>query len=231
MNNLKWYDHIFINIVPPIGAFLIKALMSTCRVVYSSGLERAQDALSRSGSRAIYVTWHQRMSYNFHLFGPKHITMIISLSRDGEYADRTAKFLGFRSVRGSSTRGGIGALKGLIERINQGVSGGVLADGPQGPPRVAKMGAILVARETGAPLIPVLWGADRCWVLNSWDRYMIPKPFARISLYWGEPIWVPKDSRKDELERYRLLLEERLNHGADWCDELFGIKRPWKKDG
>ncbi len=229
MKNLKWYDHIFINIVPPIGALLIKSLMSSCKVIYETGLERIQKALHTSKGKAVYVTWHQRMSYNFHLFGPKHLTMIISLSRDGEYAVKTAQLLGFRAVRGSSSRGGIRALKGMIEKINSGASGGVLADGPQGPPRIAKMGAILIARETGVPIIPVTWGADRCWVLNSWDRYMIPKPFAHISLFYGEPMWIPKQANKQKLEKYRLILEKSLNYGTEWCDKRFGVKRPWCK--
>jgi len=204
--------------------------MSSCSVVKKKGLENQKVALSRADGRAIYVTWHQRMSFNFHIFGPMHVTMIISQSRDGEYAARTARLLGFKNVRGSSTRGGVRALKSMIERIKDGDSAGVLADGPSGPPRIAKMGAILLARETGVPIIPVLWGADRCWIFNSWDRYMLPKPFARIALLFAEPIWVPESSNKDELEKYRKILEQRLNQGVIWCDKQFGKQRPWRKE-
>jgi lysophospholipid acyltransferase (LPLAT)-like uncharacterized protein len=121
------------------------------------------------------------------------------------------------------------ALKELKERMKEGVNGGMVLDGPLGPPRVAKVGTVMLARMTGAPIIPIVWGADRCWELNSWDRFIIPKPFARISYYYGEPIWVPPSTRSEEMEKYRHILENRLNDMTRWCDEQFGKERPWQK--
>jgi lysophospholipid acyltransferase (LPLAT)-like uncharacterized protein len=83
---------------------------------------------------------------------------------------------------------------------------------------------------TGSPIIPISWGADRCWVFNSWDRFIIPKPFARISYCYGEPIVVPRKARTPEMEEYRKLLDERLNDITRKCDEVFGEQRPSKKD-
>ncbi len=120
-------------------------------------------------------------------------------------------------------------MRELTRRIRDGELGGMLADGPQGPARVAKLGTVLIARDGNAPIIPVLWGADRCWTFNSWDRYLLPKPFARIVLYAAEPLWIPQTARGEELERYRLLLEERMNDGTRWCDMHFGPERPWRK--
>ncbi len=226
---LRWYDTILIKVFPPLVALLVKLLMLSCRVIKMEGKERERDAFARSGGGAIYVTWHQRMPYHFHYFGSRHVTVMISQSRDGEYVTRMAKWLGFRNVRGSSTRGGRTALKELIQRIKDGEIGGMLADGPVGPARTAKTGSVVLARDTQVPLIPVLWSADRCWVLNSWDRYMIPKPFARIAFYYAEPIWVPSASKKEELESFREVLENRLNEGTSWCDAHFGPERPWRK--
>ena len=87
----------------------------------------------------------------------------------------------------------------------------------------------VLARDAGVPLIPSLWGADRCWILNSWDRYLIPKPFAGIALYWGYPIWVPPEADGEDLEAYRRLFEDSLNRGTRWCDEQFGPERPWRR--
>jgi lysophospholipid acyltransferase (LPLAT)-like uncharacterized protein len=154
---------------------------------------------------------------------------MISQSRDGEYATRIAKWLGFKNVRGSSTRGGGQALKELKQEVRAGEIGGMLADGPVGPARVAKMGSVVLARDTDSPLIPILWSADRCWLPNSWDRYMIPKPFARIVFYYAEPIWVPRSTKSEDLETFRKLLEDRLNEGTRWCDTQFGEERPWRK--
>jgi lysophospholipid acyltransferase (LPLAT)-like uncharacterized protein len=228
-NRFRWYDAIFLRIIPPISALLIKLLMITCRVVKVEGVDRDKKALAQSRGKALYATWHQRMSYHSHYFGSRHLTIMISRSRDGEYAARIAMWLGYKNVRGSSTRGGLGAFKELVQRMKNGEIGGMLADGPQGPARVAKMGSILLARNAEVPLIPVAWGADRCWMFNSWDRYMVPKPFARIAVFYGEAIEVPSDAKGEALEKYRRILEERLNDCARWCDEQFGAERPWRK--
>jgi hypothetical protein len=94
---------------------------------------------------------------------------------------------------------------------------------------VAKIGSVIMARDAGVPLVPVLWGADRCWVFNSWDRYLVPKPFARVVVLYEEPIWVPQHTKGEALEPFRRLFEERLNRGTRWCDRKFGVERPWKK--
>jgi lysophospholipid acyltransferase (LPLAT)-like uncharacterized protein len=226
--SLYWYDPMLLRVVPPIVALIGKTLMRSCRVVRVEGQQREADVLSRWGG-AIYTTWHQRMSYLSHYLGSRKVTAMISQSRDGEYAARTARLLGFKSVRGSTTRGGTEALRAIISRIRQGENGGMLADGPLGPARVAKIGSIIMARSARVPLLPLTWGADRCWVFNSWDQYLVPKPFARVVVYIAEPIRVPRTAKGDELEGYRRLLEERLNEGTRWCDEQFGAERPWWK--
>jgi lysophospholipid acyltransferase (LPLAT)-like uncharacterized protein len=227
--SLRWFDPIFLWIIPQLAALLIKIHMLSCRVVKVEGLERHWEALEHSDGKVIYITWHQRMSYHFHHMGPLHLTMMISNSRDGEYAARVAQWLGFRNVRGSSTRGGTAALKKMTRKVTEGEPAGVLTDGPLGPARVVKSGALFMARNTEAPLIPVLWGADRCWTLNTWDRYLIPKPFARISICYAEPIWIPPSAKGEELEDYRRQVEDIMNRATRWCDEYFGQERPWRK--
>jgi len=227
---LRWYDPLVMAVVCPLAALLIKLLMCSCRVARIEGTENERSALAASEGRVVYATWHQRMSYHFHFAGPRHPIMMISRSRDGEYAARLASWLGFKEVRGSSRRGGSSALRELIHRIRKGESAGMLADGPTGPPRIAKIGTVIIARDTFSPILPVLWGADRCWVLNSWDRYLIPKPFARVVIYFCRPISVPGSAKKRDLEEYRRRLEEALNYGARWCDAYFGVERPWRKE-
>jgi lysophospholipid acyltransferase (LPLAT)-like uncharacterized protein len=224
-----WYDVILLRVIPPLAALLIKLLVLSCRVVRVEGEEQKRESVGRSGGGAVYVSWHQRMSYQLPHFGSRHVTTMISQSRDGEYAARIAEWLGLKSVRGSSTQGGFGALKELVQRIRNGEVGGMLADGPVGPARVAKIGSLIIARDAEVPLIGVHWGADRCWVLNSWDRNLIPKPFARVAILYSEPIWVQRKARGEELEAYRKLFEQRMNQGARWCDEQFGPERPWRK--
>jgi len=229
IKRFRWVDAFLMATLPPFAGMLIKGLLRSCRVVKVEGTERHDEAISRSGGGAVYVTWHQRMSYFFYFGGSHHVATMVSRSRDGEYAARLATCLGFRAVRGSSSRGGTTAVRELTRRIGEGELGGMLADGPQGPARVAKMGSVMIARNAGVPIIPVLWGADRCWMFNSWDRYLVPKPFARIVLLAEEPIWIPPTVKGEDLEPYRRLLEERLNQGTRWCDEQLGSERPWRK--
>jgi len=230
-----WWERLLLAIVPPLIASIIKLLCLSCRVVGVEGEERDRETVGGHGGRAVYCTWHQRMFYHFHYFGSLHVTMMISRSRDGEWAARTAHYLGFKNVRGSSRKkgvdkGGSDAWRELVGRVREGESAGMLVDGPTGPARVVKRGAVLIARETGAPMIPEMWGCDRAWVLNTWDRYMIPKPFARIYVIHGEPIYVPSGVGEEDVEKYRVLLEERMHEGSRRCDERFAIERPLRRE-
>jgi lysophospholipid acyltransferase (LPLAT)-like uncharacterized protein len=229
MSRSPMLDALLLNAAPPLTALFTRILMGTCRVVEVKGEENDLEALSRSGGAAVYVSWHQRIGYFVQYFRSRKISILISGSRDGEFGAKTAALLGFESVRGSSSHGGSRALRETIRRIRAGGRIGFLADGPQGPPRVAKLGPVLVARDGQAPVIPVIWGADRAWVFNSWDRFIMPKPFARIAVCFGSPIWIPRRTAMAEMETYRELLEKSLNEGASWCDTRFGAERPWRK--
>ena len=225
----KWYDPIlFITLIPLIGIFT-KLLLFSCRLKTIKGKEGEEKAMLESGGKAVYATWHQRLIFHARHFGKTGLTVMVSQSRDGEYATRLAHRFGFNAVRGSSTRGGADALKNLTRKVREGVIGGMVVDGPLGPAREVKNGVIIIARDSGAPAIPVTWGADRCWILNSWDRLMIPKPFARIVFHYGEPVRVPESANGEEIERYRRTLEDILNQGCKWCDEQLGNERPWRK--
>jgi len=226
MNNkkiLRWYDPLLLRILPPAGAFLVKFLLNTCSIVYTKGKDYPEPAL--------YVTWHQRMSFFARYLAEKHPIIMISQSRDGEYGRKFADYLGFGYVRGSSSKGGIRALRDMINYLKEGRSAGILADGPLGPPRIAKIGPIIIARESRVPIIPIIWGCNRFWTLNSWDRYLIPRPFSKVVIRYGSPIFVPKEAKStEELEFYRKRLQNTLDICANWCDEFFGVTVPWKKE-
>jgi len=226
----KWYDLILFGILIPLFSVLVRLLFLSCRVVRLDGAENEKKAIDMSGDKVIYASWHQRLFYHVHRLRRRRVTVMISQSRDGEYIARLVNWLGLKDVRGSSTRGGVDALKDLVRRMREGANGGMIPDGPTGPPREAKIGTIILGRMTGAPIIPISWGADRCWVFNSWDRFMIPKPFARISYCYGEPIVVPPSTKVPDMEEYRKVLDERLNDITRKCDEVFGEQRPSKKD-
>lgn len=226
----KWYDPFILYILFPIFTFFMKLLLFSYRLIRIEGAEIEKEALKKSGGKAVYCSWHQRLVFHPWYLLKRGVTVMVSQSRDGEYAARLINSLGLGDVRGSSTRGGFGALKELTQKIKDGVTnGGMVVDGPLGPPRIAKMGAVILARDSRVPLMPIMWGTDRCWVLNSWDRFIIPKPFARIVYCHTEPIWVPPSANEEELEECRRLLEERLNQAAKYCDEQLGEEKPWRR--
>ncbi len=205
------------------GALVIRLLHRSCRVtvVGPRGAAAADPVALRPGDVPIYVAWHQRMFAYFEYLGRRHVAVMISRSRDGELVSRAAAHLGFRSIRGSSTRGGAKAQRELVRVLRNRRPVGFLADGPKGPARRAKPGSVAAAATTGDPIVPLSWNADRKWVLNSWDRYFIPKPFSRLVLYVGTPVRVSRGAGKAEREGARRRLEEALDRLCEEADAHF----------
>ncbi len=210
-------------VAPAAVAFLLRLWNGSCRVVHREHEARELEAVKKHGG-CIYPTWHQRMWWFFHDFGARHVTMMISKSKDGEYANALALKLGFYSVRGSATKDGRTAMHELIELLNrhEGHKAGMMSDGPKGPPRRLKMGSIKLARDTGLPIIPMMCGAKRRIVFKSWDRYFLPMPFTQIVVLHGEPVLVPADATDAEMERIRQRVTDAMNEMADRCDTWWG---------
>jgi lysophospholipid acyltransferase (LPLAT)-like uncharacterized protein len=115
------------------------------------------------------------------------ITVLISEHRDGELITQVAERLGLRAVRGSTTRGASRALLAMTRLLGEGAELAITPDGPRGPARTFAPGALIVAHRSGVPIIPIGVAASRAWRLKSWDTFLIPKPFAAISIVYGEP--------------------------------------------
>ena len=210
--------------------FLLLSIFITCRVK-EFGRETAEDFLKKNpGKGLIVATWHRGVMFLvYHYRDQKRVTMASS-SKDGELAAQAAERHGWIVVRGSSSYRGFEALKELVRLFEQGYSGGMVVDAPRGPAHVSKIGIITAARLTGLPIMPIMWSADRCWRLPSWDRTIIPKPFSRIALVYNETfIRVPKQASREELEVYRQQLDKELNrlmHQTDHCFSPAGITDP-----
>lgn len=136
---------------------------------------------------------------------------MVSASDDAEFVARILERRGVVTVRGSRNRSGMRALKGLIDLMRQGLNAVIVADGSQGPRRVMQAGALFLAGKTGAPILPMAVAADRYWTFHSWDRTMLPKPFARLIVAYGEPFNVSAECDSELLETFRREAEERLN--------------------
>jgi len=160
----------------------------------------------------IYSFWHAKLLAPLYSHRDKGIGVMISHSRDGEIIARIAEALGFEPVRGSTSRGGKGALKRMVELARAGRHLAFTPDGPRGPRHQYQMGAIYLARLTGLPLVNVGIAYTRHWTLPSWDRFEIPKPGATTLYRVDEPVYVTREFSKEEFETLRLQLEERLKN-------------------
>jgi len=172
----------------------------------------------------IYAFWHERIFLSTYFFRNRNIIVITSQSFDGEYIARFIQRLGYGAVRGSSTRGGVGALAQMIRLMKQNLSMGFTLDGPKGPRHVAKTGAIMLAKKTGNPVMPFVIEAEEYWTLQSWDKLQIPKPFSRAKIFIGELVYVAPDADPEEIENERRELQKNLDelveNGKQWRTSL-----------
>jgi lysophospholipid acyltransferase (LPLAT)-like uncharacterized protein len=190
------------------GGAVLRTLFATCRVTATG--EEGYRRVWREGRPVVFVLWHGRLlSGTYHQRG-KGLVALISEHRDGEYIARVVERWGYGTVRGSSTRGGTRALRGLVHQLRAGRSVVVTPDGPRGPREQLKPGALLIAQMAGAPVIPVATGADRAWWIEGWDRFQIPKPFSRVRIVYGEPIEVPRRTTSAEIDALGARVEEAL---------------------
>ncbi|GAB4353097.1 MAG: hypothetical protein Kow0099_37340 [Candidatus Abyssubacteria bacterium] len=206
----NWKFRLLLLAGPWLFYFLAHLIYRTCRITLIG--KEHEDQFLRRGKPSLFVSWHQGLLYYVYHFRNRNGIIMVSQSKDGEIIDRILKLFGFQSARGSSTRGGKQALDVMIDTINRtGCSGGLVADAPRGPFGVAKIGIIKLAKETGLPLIPVMWWAKRKIMFNSWDKTLLPLPFTRIVFFYEPPIYVPPHATNDEMERIRAELTDQLN--------------------
>lgn len=175
----------------------------------------------QSGDPVIIVTWHGRMLIPIYIHRRQNIVAMVSQHGDGELIAQTIQRLGYQTVRGSSTRGGSKAFREMLRLLRHGQYGAILPDGPRGPRQEFKMGAVVLAQMANAYLLPLTFAAEKPIFLKSWDRFTLWKPFSRIVAMYGKPIKVPRHLRKNDLENFRLYLENEMNVLQSRADAVF----------
>ena len=173
------------------------------------------------------ASWHRNAIFLFYFFRNLGDRLImISRSLDGEITAGVAKRFGYTPVRGSSSRGGGEALRQMIDVMNSGQKKylcGTAVDGPRGPARKLKKGMVAVARQTGALFVPMACSGNRLITFpKAWDRTIIPKPFSRMTVAFGEPVAIPAEIHPSDLERLCRKLEDDLNRLTDRVDRKCG---------
>jgi lysophospholipid acyltransferase (LPLAT)-like uncharacterized protein len=170
------------------------------------------EAASGEGQIPIYTFWHNRVFLATYFWRRRRIVVMTSQSFDGEYIARFIQRFGYGAARGSSTRGGVGAIVEMVRLMRAGSPTAFTIDGPKGPRYVAKMGAVLLAKKTGHPILPFTITPKSFWTISkSWDHSQIPKPFTRARVRIAAPIFVPPDADEIVLEAKREELQRALD--------------------
>lgn len=209
-------------VTPPLVAAVVRALTATVRLRVEGA-----DALAplwQADRPLIYVVWHGRIlmipwvsARLRRTRSARPVAILASQSRDGEIVTRYARRFGLRAVRGSSSRGSVAGLRQLAAAVREGEDVAIVPDGPRGPQRHLQPGVVTLAALTGAPVVPVAFAARPARRLRTWDEFLIPLPFARCAVVFGEPVRVGRDADR---EVTRKELERALDEVTTTADRL-----------
>ena len=207
----------------------LRVWTDTCR--WDVGDTVLRDDLLQGRRLVIFLMWHNRMPAFFPWLESLsrrdpafRVSSLISGSKDGEFLARAIRETGGSQIRGSSSRGAAAALLVATQVARLGNNIATVGDGPLGPRYLLKPGAVMIAKATGMPVIPVTWACSRVFQLHrTWDQLMIPLPFSRITFRFGRPRYVPADADADAIAAARQSLESELNALTAWADANTGV--------
>ena len=203
------------------GRLLLPLMVRTWRV----DADFPEDWLVRAqqGERILLAFWHNRQLGMLRVAAMlQPVSVLVSQHGDGEIIAQIMARFGVGAVRGSSTRGGTRALRRMIDATRQ-TNVAITPDGPLGPRYEAKDGVTSLAALSGLPVFWVSWSTDRAWIFKSWDRFMLPKPFARLRFAAAGPMWLDKSMAREALEALRLELQDRMRLQTATLDEDTGL--------
>ncbi len=166
----------------------------------------------------IGMSWHARMLMLPFIYPGKRLHILISTHRDGEIIANVMKRFGYELVRGSSSKGGVAALRELVNLLKHGSDIGITPDGPKGPPEIVKGGVAQIARLSGKAVIPFAFSSSMKLRFRSWDRFFFPLPFSRLVFVIGDPLYYQKN---EDIEDFRIRIEIALNDATSRADAFF----------
>lgn len=205
----------------------IECYLSTCRVEVSRSRCAERIFMDNSKRKGIVVLWHSDLIYTLYHF--RHVPSIImtSASRDGEWISRVIQQWGQYPVRGSRHKGGVGAIGKMATAMTTlGLGAGIVADGSTGPAGTVQIGGLILARRTGCPIVPVGVAASRAIYFHTWDRMVLPLPFSRVCLVYGDMFTVPANARGGRLEYFRDILKKNLDRAGEEARRRVGLVKP-----
>ncbi len=179
-------------------------------------------AMDRRDERYIFTLWHGRMFIPIFVQRNRGIVAMVSQHLDGEFIARAVERMGYHTVRGSSTRGGSKALREMVRMIRGGLNGAMMVDGPRGPRGEFKPGTVMLAQLSGAKLIPMTYAASKAKIFDSWDLFLLAKPFSRVVVAYGEPVQVPRHMDDADTREFIAMMEARMNSLVDLAEREVG---------
>lgn len=207
---MKIRNPLLIEILSFAVSILIRVWMATLRFRYEPLGPCLDPRKNKDGRKFLYAFWHENILVPAYQFRDLGIAVLISKHADGQLIARAVERLGFATARGSSTRGGVEALKGMIRQAQK-ANIAITPDGPRGPRRKAQSGVAYLASATGCPVVPFAVGFGSARRLKSWDRFALPTPFSRVWLLTGDPIEVPANLDENRLDHFLKLIQDELD--------------------
>ena len=224
MSNGPQRNTLLLKLTDLLGPWLVRSWIGTLRV-RTFAADPAILPSPDSPRGAIYAGWHESLLAPAYLYAKCRAYALVSQSLDGEYIARVVQRLGWRVIRGSSSQGGISGLWDVTEKLIEHSHADffVTADGPAGPRRVFKEGAIYLASRTGRPLILVGLAFERPWRARSWDRFILPRPLSRVCVVFGRPIRVPPTINSSTRALYRTHVQEAMERVQEEAENRLAL--------
>ena len=213
ISEIKW------RLIGILGSLIIDLICTTI-TIESDSLKKVAPILG--SGKFIGACWHSRIILFSYLFKGWNLAVLVSKSKDGEIIARILQSQGHETIRGSSSRGGLRALAKQIKILKKDQRPGVvIPDGPRGPRHKVQPGIITLAKKTGYPIVPFAYSAKKIKVFSSWDRFILPYPFTKAKIVYGNPVYVPEDTEKKSYELFKDKLEKELCRITEDADRSF----------
>jgi lysophospholipid acyltransferase (LPLAT)-like uncharacterized protein len=202
-------------------ALLVRLWIGTVRYRYRPLGPNLDPNQANFRGRYIYAFWHENILIPAYQYGRPDIWVLISQHADGQLIAEACRHLRFRTVRGSTTRDGVRAVRQML-RKGKHAHLAITPDGPRGPRRRVQPGLVYLAAWTGLPIVPIGFAFHRAWRMRSWDRFALPHPYSGVECVTTDLIHVPEDADREQLEQYRRQVEEALNRATAAAERRAG---------
>jgi len=199
-------------------SLVVRSLIRTVRYRYIPEEKNYDPNQKNFQGRYIYAFWHENILIPAYHYGRPDIKVLISQHADGEMIAQACNHLGFGLVRGSSTRGGVEAVRNML-KLSQTGHLAITPDGPRGPRRTVQPGVAYLAAKTGLPIIPMGVAFGKAKRMNSWDKFAIPSPFSEVVLVTTKPIFIPDENGKMFLEEQTRLVQSEMDRATELAEQ------------